>query len=75
MDTKILQFLAGRTLISDTKARKIESKKSTLPNAVTGDVEQDPHKRFIKFVIQEKPKKKDIVVHIQKFIDQAESLL
>ena len=75
MDAKIAQFLAGRQIITDTKARKIDSKKSTLPDSVMGDTEKDPHKRFVKFVIKEKPKKKDLIIHIQKFIDQEESLL
>lgn len=73
MDSKLLQMLAGKQLITNTREKKVETKKPTLPGSM--DIETDPHKKFIKMVIKEKPTKKVLVEQFQQFIDVAEAEL
>lgn len=66
------EFLAsGRKLLDDTKQIKMKTpqqkKKAAEP------LSDDPHKNFIRRVISERPKKKEVVDDIKKFIASAEA--
>ena len=62
---------SGRHLLMDTKMpRKIGAKPKKID-----DPESDPHKIFVRRCVAEKPKKKDIVDDIKKFIKAAEELI
>ena len=79
MDSNLRDFLAsGKKLLVDTKApRRAEAKKTVTKKDIPGlgDGETDPHKRFIKRIIKEKPKKKEILEQFQRWIQQAEDEL
>ena len=64
---------SGKTLIVDTKSpRKTlqPSKKASL-----SVMEDDPHAVFVRRVIQEKPKTKELLKDIKRFIESAEAEL
>lgn len=69
---------SGRRVISDSKTPKLAQKKKEVSRDEAlgvGPQETDPHKIFVKRTINEKPKKKDLVEDIKKFIKQAEAEL
>ncbi len=71
---------SGRMILADTKQVKIPPSKKAAKgkasmNDVSGVMEQDPHKNFIKWCISEKPKPKEIVAQMKKFIEGAEAEL
>ena len=72
-DSVLNNFMkSGRHLLGDTKApRKIGTK----PKKLETQMEEDPHKLFIRRCVMEKPKKADIVDDIKKFIKAAEETL
>lgn len=71
-------FESGKALLTDTKTRK---PKAVLPKpAKVGfdtqvKEELDPHRKFVKRVIDARPKKADLVEDIKSFIEKAEALL
>lgn len=73
---------SGRKLLSDTKtprkaptkAEEKPGKPLTSPAAGSGP-ETDPHKIFVKRMIQERPKKTELVEEVQKFCVEADSKL
>lgn len=72
MEGFLRDFLSsGKKLLDDTKQSKIKTpqqrKKAAEP------LSDDPHKNFIRRVIAEKPKKKEVVEDIKKFIESAEA--
>jgi len=69
---------AGKSILADTKTSKKESvkvkkedKKSIPPLGSPG--ETDPHKLFVKRIIQELPKKSVVIDGFKKFIEKAEA--
>jgi len=69
---------SGRMILADTKQVKIppsKKKGKASMDDVMGKMEQDPHKNFIKWCISEKPKPKEIVAQLKKFIEGAEAEL
>lgn len=71
---------SGRMILGDTKQTKIPptkaGKKGKASMAeVSGVMEQDPHRNFIKWCVSEKPKAKEIIKQFQKFIEGAEAAL
>jgi len=71
---------SGKKLLTDTKARnkvvKKEEKPGKVPNPAAGSgPETDPHKIFVKRMIQERPKKSELVEEVQKFCAEADSKL
>ena len=62
---------SGRTLLADTKAPK--RTKKPLPSVTPTD--EDPHKVFVRRTIEEKPKAKEVVEEIKKFIKSEEELV
>lgn len=71
------EFLtSGRALLLDTKsARKVTPASKTLKKEDLGVPETDPYKAFIRRVIQDKPKKSEIVKELKRFADAAEAAL
>jgi hypothetical protein len=71
-------FESGRTLLADTKMpRKLPTKsqkvsKSEAMGAPT-PAETDPYKVFIKKCVLEKPKKKEVLDSLKRFIVAAEA--
>ena len=65
----------GSRLLTDTKKTAIPpGKKSKVSmSELGGQVENDPHKNFVKRTITEKPKKAEVVKDIKKFIERAEA--
>ena len=81
MDERLAQLLkSGQKVLSDTKARKPIAhapKKSKIP-PLTQDMavqETDPHKRFVKMCVQNKPKKAEMLKDIRSLIEAAEAEL
>lgn len=76
MDSTLKNFLSsGKKLLGDTTTpRAVDTKKA--PRALTiEDTETDPHRRFVKRVIREKPTKKELVKDLEHFIASAEAQL
>jgi hypothetical protein len=74
MSASFQEFLkSGKKILDDTKSpAPLKSKgKISLKEEIE---EKDPHKIFIRRVIQEKPKKPELVVELKKFITAAETL-
>lgn len=61
---------SGKKLLDDTKAPKRMKKQPDL-----SEMETDPHRVFVKRTINEKPKPKDLVKELKRFIDAAEAEL
>jgi len=74
MEGFLKEFLSsGKRLLEDTKkAKGLQQKSKATRQEVSGAVETDPHKIFIKRCISEKPKKPEIVKDIKNFIEAAE---
>lgn len=70
-------FSSGRKIVNDSKAPRPQHKKKDPPTIekAAADVETDPHRIFVKRMINEKPKSADVVKEIQKFISAAEAEL
>lgn len=71
---------SGHKLLVDTKARKPVTdapKKGKIPPLTQSSMTQetDPHKRFVKMCIQNKPKKADMLKDIRSLISTAEESL
>lgn len=66
-------FKSGKKILEDTKSPAIKKEKAK-PPALGTPTDSDPHKVFIKRMIQERPKKKDVVEEFEKFIKAAEAL-
>ena len=68
---------SGKRMITDTKQPKVKTtavpakKKS---EALDGD-EPDPHKRFVKYCIKNKPDTKELMKEFEKFIQIEEAKL
>lgn len=77
MDTHFKEFLAsGRTLLLDTKTpRKVVPASRKIKKEDMGIAETDPYKAFVRRVVQEKPKKTEIVKELKRFAEAAESQL
>lgn len=79
MDSGYKTFIeSGRRILTDTQQpRRAEAKKKIEKKDIPGlgEGESDPHKRFIKRCIKEKPKKKEILEMFQVWIQQAEAEL
>ena len=72
MEGFLRDFLAsGKKLLDDTKQIKMKTAKQKKKAAEP--LSDDPHKNFVRRVIAEKPKKKEIVDDIKKFISAAEA--
>lgn len=71
------EFLtSGRTLLLDTKTpRKVVPKARQIKKEDMGVVETDPYKVFVKRVVQDKPKKTELVKEFKRFADAAEAAL
>lgn len=70
-------FESGKKLLSDTKQPKksgVKKGKTTIEE-ISGQVETDPHRIFVKRCVSEKPKKVEIVKDIKRFIEVAEAQL
>ena len=73
-------FQSGKSLLADTKApRKVttagERKKAAKAAEMTGPGLDDPHAVFVRKVTTEKPKPKEVVEQIKRFIAAAEAAL
>ena len=70
---------SGKVVLADTKTPrqiKVAVGKGKVTNPAAGSApESDPHKVFVKRVIQEKLKKGEIVKQIQKFCDEEDKKL
>ena len=81
IDETFKNFLqSGRTILRDTKMpRKIPAnvakKGKEAHQLKESPVSDDPHKVFVRKVVTEKPKKKDILEQIKRFIVAAEENL
>lgn len=77
MDATLKALLErGGALLTDTKTpRKAAAKTATVTPAAVGAPESDPYRAFSRRVIQEKPKKSELVKDIKNFIAAAESEL
>jgi len=74
MDSSLKAFFdSGRKLLIDTKLPKLTPSKA--PKKMDTPLEGDPHKVFVRRVIQEKPKAKELVEDMKKFITAAEEQL
>jgi hypothetical protein len=73
MNDALKEFLnSGKRIITDTKLPKAkETKKQPTLESITPQ-SNDPHHNFIKRVIQNKPKKAEILEDFMKFVDLAE---
>lgn len=73
MDRALQDFLnSGKRIITDTKLPKSkETKKAPTLESSTAPI-GDPHQVFVKRVIQNKPKKAEILEDFMKFVDLAE---
>ena len=78
MDSSFKDFLSsGKRMITDTKQPK--PKTSSVPakkksEALEGD-ETDPHKRFVKYCVKNRPDSKEIIKEFEKFIEIEEAKL
>lgn len=69
-------FASGRRVLLDTKTpRKVAAKVKEADPVTQGPVETDPYRAFSRRVIQDKPKKGEVVKDIKRFIEAAESQL
>lgn len=81
MDGTLKNFLeSGKALLTDTKTRKPKAVAPKPPKvgfetASELKGENDPHKKFVKRVIDAKPKKSDLVEDLKSFIEKAEAEL
>lgn len=77
MDNTFKEFLAsGRTLLLDTKTpRKLVAPARKIKKEDMGLGETDPYKAFVRRVVQEKPKKTEIVKELKRFAEAAEANL
>lgn len=78
MSDTLKEFLSsGKRMIFDTKQPKIKTVPvaSKAKEAMMDGEERDPHKRFVKYCIKNKPDTKEFLKEIQKFIDEAEAKL
>ena len=71
---------SGRALLKDTKTPKptttaVQAKKMKKAAEMTGPGLDDPHAIFVRKVVMEKPKPKDVVEHLKRFITAAEATL
>jgi hypothetical protein len=53
----------------------VKKTKETKPSSLTNKPEADPHKVLVKRIIQDKPKKQDVVEEFKRFIKVAEEAL
>ena len=75
MSAYLNDFLkSGKKILEDTKSPAIKKEKAKPVAALGTPTDSDPHKVFIKRMIQERPKKKDVVEEFEKFIKAAEAL-
>jgi hypothetical protein len=78
MSDVLKEFMAsGKRMIADTKLKKPKTEgppKSTKGDVLDGD-EVDPHKRFVKYCIKNKPATKDIIKEFERFIEAEEAKL
>jgi len=78
MESSFKEFLAsGKRIVSDTKQPKVKT--SSVPakkksEALDGD-EPDPHKRFVKYCVKNKPDTKELIKEFEKFIEIEEAKL
>jgi hypothetical protein len=78
MDSSFKEFLSsGKRVISDTKQPKVKT--TAVPakkkaEALDGD-ETDPHRRFVKYCIRNKPDTKELIKEFEKFIEIEEAKL
>ncbi len=81
MDATLQALMSsGKSLLLDTKQRKatpgsVAAKSKHTIAGAAAVTETDPHRLFIRKVIDEKPSKTDIVEHMKKFIKEAEDAL
>ena len=82
MDDHFKHFLdSGKKLLTDTKAPRrvaapVKGKRDTGPaQPKMSDLSDDPHAVFVRRVVNEKPKKPEIVEQIKRFIVVAEANL
>ena len=64
---------SGRVILGDTKTPKLAKK--TKPSSIQAPPESDPHKIFVKRMINDKPSKKDLVEEMKRFCKAAEDEL
>jgi hypothetical protein len=78
MSDILKEFLAsGKRMISDTKQPKVKTtpvNKKHKEEALAED-EPDPHKRFVKYCIKNKPDTKEMIKEFEKFIEVEEAKL
>jgi hypothetical protein len=78
MDSSFKDFLSsGKRMITDTKQPKVKT--SAVPakkksDALDGD-DPDPHRRFVKYCVKNKPEAKDLIKEFEKFIEIEEAKL
>ena len=77
MSDMMKQFLeSGKTILQDSKTPGVKkASKKPEPLGAAKMSEEDKHKSFVKYTIQDKPKKQDVVEQLLKFIDKAEAEL
>jgi hypothetical protein len=78
MDSAARDFIAsGRRLIYDTKAPKPSSVgvSKVVKEQALGNEEKNPHKRFVKYCIDTKPKIPEMIKEFEKFIEAEEAKL
>lgn len=72
-------FQSGKSLLADTKApRKINTigeRKKAAKAEMSGPGLDDPHAVFVRKVTTEKPKPKEVVEQLKRFIAAAEATL
>ena len=73
-------FKSGKALLADTKTPRptttaAQAKKMKKAAEMTGPGLDDPHAIFVRKVVVEKPKPKDVVEQLKRFITAAEAAL
>ena len=68
---------SGKRMITDTKQPKVKT--TAVPAKQKSDaldgIEPDPHKRFVKYCIKNKPDTKELMKEFEKFIQIEEAKL
>jgi len=76
MSAHLEDFLkSGKKILGDTKTPALPKKKVDKVSDVNKltPTDSDPHKVLVRRVIQEKPKKKELIEDFEKFIKAAEA--
>lgn len=71
---QLKQLLENKKIITDTKTPKKDTKPEEI-EITFEEIQKNPHKSFVKRVIETKPKKAEIVEDFNNFIKTEENLL